>query len=160
MLEELKDMRWTWHQKNWDPMYVYLVLSILSNARRVEKYEVNLTSRNWDPVCVYLVLSILSRDWHRPNFCDNESTYKFIIGFLFEIWHKLIDIHALRKSAITFAQKWMTNAYKHCGMMPLMSNIIKWAEFCWCSVSNWRLGTCKNIKATHLSCIAASTQNE
>ena len=77
MLEELKNMRWTWHQGIGPPMYAYLLLSLLS------------------------------RDWYRPNFRDNKSTYNaLLLGFclFLKIWHKLIDSHALRKSAITFAQ--------------------------------------------------------
>ena len=83
-------------------------LSVLWNLSNISVYKaskVNLTSRNRDLIYAYLVLSLLSRDWRRPNFRDSQHITLYCWAFIFlKIWHKRIDIHALRKSAITFAQ--------------------------------------------------------
>ena len=70
----------------------------------------NLTSRNQDPMHAYLVLSLLSRDWQRPIVRDGKSHIKFYFwDYIFlKIWHKLINIHVIRKSAITFAPQGCT----------------------------------------------------
>ena len=107
----------------------------------------NLTSRNRDPMYVCLVLStcILSRDWRRPNFPTiSQHITLYYRGFIYlKIWHKLIDIHALRKVPILLrrgARQIRINSVVCCLWCQTSSSEL---SVCWWSVPNWRLGTCK-----------------
>ena len=84
-------MYWYFFYIHWDDGYLRELSEIISlcfllqlqdelYVRRVEKYEVNLTSRDQDPMYAYLALSVPLKDWHKPNLRDNKPTYSTFIS--------------------------------------------------------------------------------